>query len=60
MDGAFNSVSANQVNVTRIDASEIVTERPMQVSNLIVNGTDINETLALKAPLAAPTFTGET
>jgi hypothetical protein len=49
MDGAFNSVSANQVNVTRIDASEIVTERPMQVSNLVVNGTstftgDVNVT----------------
>jgi hypothetical protein len=49
MDGAFNSVSAKQVNVTRIDASEIVTER--------VNGTDINATLALKAPIVNPTFT---
>ena len=69
--GNFGTVNATAMNVTGIlQASQIITSRPMSVSNLTATGSisasnvsvcgvDITSALALKAPIANPTFTGD-
>ena len=57
--GNFGTVNATGLNVTGIlQASQIVTSKPMQVSNLSVGGLDLVDALNAKANLVSPSFTG--
>ncbi len=59
MDVSYNSVVANVLNVAGLlQANEIQTVLPLNISSLSVNSVDVTDALASKAPIANPTFTG--